>query len=314
MHSSTVHLQHNRYYVVEPSGDGRKSDMSKGKELTGQRFGKLTAVEATDERKNGYIVWRCRCDCGKEIYLSSKQLAAGKIRDCGCTLGKNARRGSIAEDLTGQVFGSLTVVRRAENMRGRTSWLCRCICGREKIVTAHDLKSGGVKSCGCRQYEKNRNIADISGRRFGRLVALYPTERRDGRGSVYWRCRCDCGNTANITEASLTHGNARSCGCLKAENQQKLPEQLHVIDGTCIEILEKRKHRKDNTSGFRGVYQLKDHRYRVDIGFKKHRFYIGIFDTYEEAVQARMDADPEWGKEHPLKFDVAKENGELVVR
>ena len=46
-----MHLQHNRYYVVEPSGDGRKSDMSKGKELTGQRFGKLTAVEATDERK-----------------------------------------------------------------------------------------------------------------------------------------------------------------------------------------------------------------------------------------------------------------------
>ena len=34
----------------------------------------------------------------------------------------------------------------------------------------------------------------------------------------------------------------------------------------------------------------------------------------KKQYRARMDADPEWGKEHPLKFDVAKENGELVVR
>ena len=93
-------------------------------------------------------------------------------------------------------------------------------------------------------------ILDITGRRFGRLTALFPTEKRDQNGSVYWHCLCDCGNTSDISEAKLVHGNYKSCGCLKTENQKNIAGQLHIIDGTCVEILENRKHRKDNTSGF----------------------------------------------------------------
>ena len=99
---------------------------------------------------------------------------------------------------------------------------------------------------------------------------------------------------------------------------------------------EKRKSRKDNMSGFRGVFQLKNcNRYRVDIGFKGKRYYVGLFDNYDEAVQARLAAenlihngfiqkwkewnekekeDPEWGEKHPLVFDVRKEDGEIRVR
>lgn len=49
----------------------------------------------------------------------------------------------------------------------------------------------------------------------------------------------------------------------------------------------KRKKRRDNESGFRGVFRLKNsNRYRVDIGFKGKRYYVGLFDDYDEAVQA----------------------------
>ena len=44
---------------------------------------------------------------------------------------------------------------------------------------------------------------DISGQRFGRLTALYPTDRRDSHGVVYWVCRCDCGNQTEVPASNL---------------------------------------------------------------------------------------------------------------
>lgn len=180
-----------------------------------------------------------------------------------------------------------------------------------------------------------RRPADLSGKKFGMLTAKYATEKRDKRGSVYWHCVCDCGNEVDVTAAGLVHGNYHSCGCLQKKNRQEIAQRRHLVDGTCVEVLEKRKSRKDNVSGFRGVFQLKNcNRYRVDIGFKGKRYYVGLFDNYDEAVQARLAAenlihngfiqkwkewnekekeDPEWGKEHPLVFDVKKEDGEIRV-
>lgn len=54
------------------------------------------------------------------------------------------------KDLTGQTFGRLTVIERAENTKdGRARWLCRCECGNFCTVTAKLLLNGSVKSCGC---------------------------------------------------------------------------------------------------------------------------------------------------------------------
>lgn len=92
------------------------------------------------------------------------------------------------EDLTGQTFGLLTVIQRAESRNGRTRWLCRCACGGEKEVAARDLKAGRVKSCGCLRHNRSRQIIELTGQHFGRLTALEPTDRRDRRGNVYWRC------------------------------------------------------------------------------------------------------------------------------
>lgn len=76
-------------------------------------------------------------------------------------------------------------------------------------------------------------------------------------------------------------------------------------------------------------------KYRVDIGFKGKRYYVGLFDNYDEAVQARLAAEnmihngfiqkwkewkemeqenPEWAKVHPFVFDVRKEDGEIKVQ
>ena len=135
--------------------------MANTKDLTGKRFGMLTVLESLDEREDGYRVWRCRCDCGNTVKVNTKQLNRGTMTSCGCVPKSGARRGAKPEDLTGRQFGKLTALERVENYRGRTAWRCQCECGRQKIVTAHDLKGGRVKSCGvgvCRGRSDKKDL------------------------------------------------------------------------------------------------------------------------------------------------------------
>lgn len=56
-------------------------------------------------------------------------------------------------DLTGHVYGRLTVLGRAERKKGRLAWYCQCSCGTASTVAADDLRSGHAKSCGCLALE-----------------------------------------------------------------------------------------------------------------------------------------------------------------
>lgn len=60
----------------------------------------------------------------------------------------------------------------------------------------------------------NRN--DLTGQRFGRLMAIRPTDER-WRTSVVWECQCDCGQTCRVPSSWLRSGSKRSCGCLQDE-------------------------------------------------------------------------------------------------
>ena len=53
-------------------------------DLTGKRFGRLVALEPTKERRKSSVVWRCRCDCGREAECETENLTRGKVRSCGC--------------------------------------------------------------------------------------------------------------------------------------------------------------------------------------------------------------------------------------
>lgn len=54
------------------------------KDLTGQRFGRLIAIEPTEKRSNGKIVYYCLCDCGKKCFVGSADLRKRHTRSCGC--------------------------------------------------------------------------------------------------------------------------------------------------------------------------------------------------------------------------------------
>ena len=66
----------------------------------------------------------------------------------------------VATDITGQVFGRLTVVRRSDerNRDRRRLWLCCCQCGIERLVIARLLRNGATQSCGCLRRERAKNL------------------------------------------------------------------------------------------------------------------------------------------------------------
>jgi hypothetical protein len=53
-------------------------------------------------------------------------------------------------DLTGQRFGQLSVISRAQSKNG-ARWNCRCDCGAKKIIQGGHLRHGSARSCGCRK-------------------------------------------------------------------------------------------------------------------------------------------------------------------
>lgn len=259
----------------------------RSKDLTGIRSGMLTALEPVEKSKNGSVMWRCRCDCGREVLVEASKILHQKTKSCGCLRGKKPR------DLVGERFGKLTVLERyGQDVEKRVLWRCRCDCENQVLVSSADLLGGRVHDCGCmKKIDLTAKGRDLHGRRFGKLTALEATsERRNG--SVVWICQCDCGNQIQVPCNLLTSGNVKSCGCLKRDNQRAL-EGLNYVDETRIESIESRKLRKDNTSGHTGVQRFRN-KWRACITFQKKTHYLGTFDHYEDAVKARTEAEEKY--------------------
>lgn len=251
-------------------------------DLIGKRFGLLTVIEKTKD-KSGNIKWKCRCDCGNIAYAQTGHLNAGTRKSCGCLQQEKQK------DLTGKRFGKLVVLRKTDKRkRGSVMWECQCSCGNKCLKPTNELNLGTATSCGC--VWRQPTIKE--GERYGRLVALEPTKKRSGK-SVVWRCQCDCGNIYEARATSLQSGHVESCGCIKIEaDKVKMLKNLTYQDDTCIEFLEKISvPTKASTTGVRGVKLLKDGKYQAGLTFRKKRYYLGRYDTLEEAAKARKQAE-----------------------
>ena len=60
--------------------------MRKANDLTGQKFGRLTAVEKAGKYRDRHILWLCECECGNTCQVPSNVLKKGEVRSCGCLL------------------------------------------------------------------------------------------------------------------------------------------------------------------------------------------------------------------------------------
>lgn len=253
------------------------SRKSTRQDLTGKRFGKLTALEYDITKQK----WKCQCDCGNICFKTTGHLNANAV-SCGCVQ---------KQDLTGKRFGKLVVLDKTENRkRGAYLWRCQCDCGNICEKPTGELNSGCATSCGCSW----RQPAVREGERYGKLVTIRPTEQRSAK-SVIWECLCDCGNIVFVRATMLTSGHTTSCGCVKRgiDEQRDFKTILTYTDDTCIEFAKEIGKPRSNTSpdtGVRGVI-LKDGKYQAQIKFRKKRYYLGCFSRLEDAIEARRRAE-----------------------
>lgn len=157
--------------LTQSCGCLNKEIISNPKDLSnmmGKQFGKLTIIK----RESNHItpsgqkkaMFRCVCDCGNEVVVSSQDLKSGHTKSCGCLPKKPKGSGLI--NLTGQRFGKLVVVDRAKDYRYESNgkrifspqWLCQCDCGNLVIVQGGNLRSGNTINCGCENHGSKSEI------------------------------------------------------------------------------------------------------------------------------------------------------------
>lgn len=79
---------------------------------------------------------------------------------------KTNTHGHLFKDITGQRFGSLTVLhltKRLDIKDGHSHWACRCECGKEVVVSGRYLRAGRTISCGCVRTERIRKMSTTHG-------------------------------------------------------------------------------------------------------------------------------------------------------
>ena len=209
--------------------DGRKKLT---RDITGQRFGYLTAIRRIDGKTR--TTWLFKCDCGNEIEALLSNVASGKTQSCGKRCGlknhpyDNKPQKGFRGDLTGERFGKLVVIEKMEDKEGYTQFLCQCDCGNQKIVSGSCLKYGITKSCSClhKEIAGKSKYENLIGQRFGKLVVIGIAESRYAKN--HWLCRCDCGNETVVSTTGLKSGHTQSCGCY----QDQVASDTHFVDLT----------------------------------------------------------------------------------
>ncbi len=174
----------------------------------GDRFGSWTVLDLEIIPRNRVL---CRCDCGTERPVNLPSLRRGLSVSCGCMKLANSHARKLLSPYikAGEQFGRLVALEDATHSSVRIR--CRCDCGKERVVTARQLRRPGRavtscgKACGCREIVPYVT----AGERYGLWTVLETAPK--GRFGVL--CRCDCGTERRTWAESLKDGRSRSCGC-----------------------------------------------------------------------------------------------------
>lgn len=194
-------------------------------------------------------------------------------------------------DLTGNVFGRLTVLgdvgKRTKN--GKVLWHCLCECGTVTFVRTDHLKNGSITSCGCLNDEKkHERFKDLTGTETGNFKIIDRAYSKNSR--IYWNCICKhCGNHVELQSNQIDRYS--SCGC---KHNRSTKERMAEIRDP--ESLKSTRPTAKSTTGVRGVYFNKQkNRYQVFINVDKKSKYLGSYTSLEEATKIRREAEEEYG-------------------
>lgn len=113
-------------------------------DLTGKQFGYLTPLYYIKGGK-----WHCKCKCGNELDVDTRNLNSGHTQSCGCLKKEKAQNNVV--DMSNYEDEYIKVLSRAgSDNKGTAMWECLCKqCGNIFITRGKSIRDNQVKSCGC---------------------------------------------------------------------------------------------------------------------------------------------------------------------
>lgn len=140
-------------------------------------------------------------------------------------------------DLTGQIFGKLTVLEEAIKRKNNRYWRCQCECGEIVETFQGGLLKGTASSCGCRDGSGLCKIGD----KYGHWTILSQAESKDSH--KYWLCKCRCGTIKKVIQGNLrAKGIAESCNKCKKKGKPPITHGLtnkHRLYSTWVHMRER---------------------------------------------------------------------------
>lgn len=128
----------------------------------------------------------------------------------------------------GTKYGHLEIIGlKKKNERKGLYAECLCDCGNTKDILLDSLLYKGIDNCGCISNKKKSHKIDISGKRYGKLVAIKPTGEITS-GGIVWKCQCDCGNTKGVEAGYLNSGRIVDCGCGSLKRHQSEERMVDI--------------------------------------------------------------------------------------
>jgi hypothetical protein len=241
------------------------------------------------------------------------------------------------EDLTGKIFGRLTVISRAPNRvvpsgQQKAMWWCKCSCGNPdlKAIDAYSLTHHRTESCGCIQKEiararlKKSNTYDLTG------------EYGIGYTSKEEPFFFDLEDYDTIKDYTWFIGTGKIEGYVVSGTKNRQHVLMHRVvmnyDGPCdIDHIHGKETRNDNrkcnlriatrsqnnmnkgvavsNTGIIGIHQLKhNNKFRAYIGKDGVNVNLGDFDNLADAVLARKNAEEDLFKEYA--YTVSQTSGD----
>ena len=237
-------------------------------------------------------------------------------------------------DLTGQRFGKLTVINRVDdyvytNGNKKAQWLCRCDCGKEKVIIGDSLKAGHTKSCGCSkiEYLKKYNNYDLSGD-YGigytrkNEPFYFDLEDYDLIKNYCWYT-----NTAGylIAKESITRKEIFLHRLLTNVTKDFIVDHINhkIYDNrkSNLRIVNhsknamNQKKTKKNTSGCTGVFYHSYHeKWNAVITVNRERIHLGYFNNKEDAIKVRKEAEEKYFGEHSYENSMKISQKDEVIK
>jgi hypothetical protein len=220
------------------------------------------------------------------------------------------------EDVTGEKFGRLEAIRRVprKNDSKRFDWECKCDCGNTSRVKLSDLKRGKVLSCGClnreNTFKRNKKYNAVTIKNGVVEVTLFNSdsvmlcdeEEWDKYKNTCWRVNrygYAVGTVdgklnipfhklvLNSNDKYIDHINRNKLDNRKC-NLRIATAQMNAINQGCS---------SRNTSGVKGVYLNKrTQKWVASIAINKKTIHLGTFETIENAIRARKEAENKYHK------------------